>query len=58
MYRSENYARIQCSECNKIVDEIMPGQVFTELKICECQKKEVKKNVRKTTKKTESSESK
>jgi len=39
MYRSENYARIQCSECKKIIDQIMPGQVFTELKKCECQVK-------------------
>jgi len=37
MYRSENYARIQCSECKKIIDEIMPGKVFTKIKICECQ---------------------
>ena len=58
MFRTENYARIQCSECKKMLDELIPGRVFTQIKECECQKKEVKKNVRKTTKKTESSESK
>jgi len=58
MYRSENYARIQCSECNKIIDEIMPGQVFKELKICECQKKEVKRVIRKSTTKARESQSK
>ena len=55
MYRSENYARIQCSECNKIVDEIMPGQVFTEIKKCECQVVKKAPIKRKVVKKDETS---
>ena len=38
MYKTDAYARIQCTLCgNREVDVLMPGQVFTSIKQCECQ---------------------
>jgi len=37
-YKTSEFARIRCVDCNEIVATLMPGQLFDDIPECKCRK--------------------